>query len=299
MTDLAEHYIRSYVDNVMHVAQQRGSKLMPHVDFQGGYEGKQVSPMKVFGTSEARVGANRNADTPILGTPRTRRWLVPTMIDWGDLVDPQDIIKFGGDPTSSLVEAGAMAVGRALDKSIILPAFFGTAKTGENGEKNTGFKPANIIPVTYDGSGGATDLPLNVEKLKRAKTILRQQEEDLDADTLNIGLPADQAEALLDDIHVISKEFATKARLDEDDLQGYLRFNFVHTETLTKDSNGDWELPVWLTRGMHVGEFTESKNEVGPRPDKTYNTQAYIQRHYGATRTQETKVVKILCKVKT
>lgn len=298
MTDLSPHYITSFIDNVMHVAQTRGSILLPHVDFQSGYEGEKVAPIKTFGSTKARVGAARNADTPIMGTPRDRRWISPTQVDWGDLIDPKDIIAYGGDPTSNLVEAAGMALGRALDEDIIVPAFFGANYTGKSGETSTAFDTSNSVAVTYDGAGGSTNLGLTAAKLARAKRLLKGNKERLDMDVLNIAYPADQHEALMEDIHTTSKDYAVKARKDEDDIQGYMGYNFIPFEGLVTQSDGDYHLPVWLSKGMHCGEFGTKKDRITERADKSYNTQIYMQRFWGATRTQETKVARIICEPK-
>jgi len=295
MVDLSPHNIQSYIDNTIHVAQIQGSVLLPHCWHGTGYSGKKASPVKTFGTTKARVNSGRNADTPIMGTPRDRRWLSPNEIEWGDLVDSLDIVNFGDDPTSDLVLAGGMALGRAIDEDIIIPAFFGTNYTGENGETATTFPSGNEVAAVFDGQGGATPLGLTATKIARAKRILKGNKERVDLDVLNLAYPADQHEKLAEDIFTTSKDFATKARKDEDDFQGYMGINFIPYEGLVEQSDGDLWLPMWLSRGMHVGEYEEHERDVYKRGDKKNNTQVYFQEFWGATRTQETKVVKIIC----
>lgn len=276
-----------YKTNVEHLLQQKDSRFAQAVT-QDTYHGDSGMPVNQIGTATATKKTVRGGDTVLSNTPKDRRWVYPSDYEWADLIDTEDKLKAIVDPTSPYAEAGRMAMARAKDDEIIA-AFFADAKTGQTGATTTSF-PTSTQQVAAGGAG------LTVTKLRAAKKILMAAEVDLDSDPLFCAIDADKHDDLLADIQVTSRDFNDEGRpvLKEGKVTQFMGFIFIHSERLLS-SGGNLRVPAWAKSGMHLGTWNELFTDIGPRRDKSAATQVLVKGSYGATRTQEKKIVEILC----
>jgi hypothetical protein len=288
--NITTHFVQQYTTNVQLLLQQKGSKLRNTVTV-GSYTGKAAKAIEQVGPVTAQKRTIRHGDTPLISTPADARWVFPTDYEWADLIDDQDKLRMLIDPTSSYSQNGAYALGRAMDDEII-SAFFATAKTGENGSDNTVFG-ANQDVVVGTGSTGATGL--NISKLREAKKILMQNEVDIDNDPLFCIITAQQHDDLLNEAQAISLDYNTRPVLVDGKITAFMGFNFVHTERLPLNSSSQRRVPAFAKSGMHLGMFNDINTMISERADKGYATQVYVKGTFGATRTEEGKVVEIVC----
>jgi hypothetical protein len=72
-------------------------------------------------------------------------------------------------------------------------------------------------------------------------------------------------------------------------------FKFIHTELLGVDSSTNRRVIAWARSGVHLGLWNDINSRISERDDKSYSTQVYVKGTFGATRTEEGKVVEILC----
>jgi hypothetical protein len=288
--NITTHFVQQYTTNVQLLLQQKGSKLRNTVTV-GSYTGKAAKAIEQVGPVTAQKRTIRHGDTPLISTPADARWVFPTDYEWADLIDDQDKLRMLIDPTSSYSQNGAYALGRAMDDEIIT-AFFATAKTGENGSDNTVFGvDQDVVVVT--GSTGATGL--NISKLREAKKILMQNEVDIDNDPLFCIITASQHDDLLNEAQAISLDYNTRPVLVDGKITAFMGFNFVHTERLPLNSSSQRRVPAFAKSGMHLGMFNDINTMISERADKGYATQVYVKGTFGATRTEEGKVVEIVC----
>jgi hypothetical protein len=165
-------FVEQYSANVMHLSQQKGSRLRSAVDMET-VTGKNAF-FEQIGSVAARKRPSRHADTPQMDTPHARRRVSLVDYDWADLIDNEDRVRMLIDPTSPYAQAAAFAMGRAIDEAII-EAADGTAYTGVSGSTATAFDTSNIVDVQV-GVSPAADTGLNVGKLRAAKEILDASE---------------------------------------------------------------------------------------------------------------------------
>jgi len=288
--NITTHFVQQYTTNVQLLLQQKGSKLRNTVTV-GSYTGKAAKAIEQVGPVTAQKRTIRHGDTPLISTPADARWVFPVDYEWADLIDDQDKLRMLIDPTSSYSQNGAYALGRAMDDEII-SAFFATAKTGENGSDNTVFGVDQDV-VVGTGSTGATGL--NISKLREAKKILMQNEVDIDNDPLFCIITAQQHDDLLNEAQAISLDYNTRPVLVDGKITAFMGFNFVHTERLPLNSSSQRRVPAFAKSGMHLGMFNDINTMISERADKGYATQVYVKGTFGATRTEEGKVVEIVC----
>lgn len=288
--NITTHFVQQYTTNVQLLLQQKGSKLRNTVTV-GSYTGKAAKAIEQVGPVTAQKRTIRHGDTPLISTPADARWVFPVDYEWADLIDDQDKLRMLIDPTSSYSQNGAYALGRAMDDEII-SAFFADAKTGENGSTTTVFG-VNQDVVVATGSTGATGL--NISKLREAKKILMQNEVDIDNDPLFCIITASQHDDLLNEAQAISLDYNTRPVLVDGKITAFMGFNFIHTERLPLNGSSQRRVPAFAKSGMHLGLFNDINTMISERADKGYATQVYVKGTFGATRTEEGKVVEIVC----
>jgi hypothetical protein len=288
--NVTTHFVQQYTTNVQLLLQQKGSKLRNTVTV-GSYTGKAAKAIEQVGPVTAQKRVIRHGDTPLISTPADARWVFPVDYEWADLIDDQDKLRMLIDPQSSYAQNGAYALGRAMDDEII-EAFFGVSKTGENGSTNTSFGSGQDVSVST-GSTGATGL--NISKLREAKKILMENEVDIDNDPLFCIISAEQHDDLLNEAQAISLDYNTKPVLVDGKITAFMGFNFIHTERLPVDGSTHRRVAAFAKSGMHLGFWNDINTMISERADKGYATQVYVKGTFGATRTEEKKVVEIKC----
>jgi len=284
--EVSTAFVQQYTTNVALLLQQRGSKLRDCCTV-GSYTGKAAKAVEQVGAVTAQVRTTRHSDTPLISTPHDARWVFPTDYEWADMVDDQDKLRMLIDPTSPYAMNGAYALGRAMD-DLIITAALGDSKTGENGTTTTAFATA----TQQIAAGGAG---MTIAKLRQAKKIFMRNEIDSDMDPLYIAMTAEQIEDLLATTEVTSSDYNTVKALVQGDIDTFMGFKFVQIERLGVDGSSARRVIAWAKSGLHIGMWNDINTRIGERADKSYSTQIYVKGTFGATRTEEKKVVEILC----
>lgn len=290
--NLPSHFVMQYASTINLLLQAKGSKLRDKV-MTGSHVGKQASPVDQIGAVEAQRVTSRFSAMGRVDAAVSRRWVAPVSYDLPQLVDHFDKLKLINEPQSAFVQNAVYAMGRAMDREIIA-AFTGSALTGETGSSTTSFTAANEVDVATGGSNSR----LNVAKLRAVRELIKAAHIDMDEDPIYVGITAKDDAALLNEIEIISTDFAAaeKPVLVDGKLKQFLGMNFVHCELLETLAAGTNEvnLPVWAKSGMHLGMWEDVKTSVSQRHDLQGEPwQVYVSGTFGATRIDEAKVFNI------
>ena len=267
--EILDWSVIDYKSTVEALLQQRGSKFRGAV-MEDSYHGKSGAAVNQIGAVNAVARTTRHADTPLIETPHDKRWVYPTDYEWADLIDDADKLKVIADPTSPYAINGAMALGRSMD-DLIIAAATGTAKTGEDGTTSTVLGSGQVAATTAGG--------LTIAKLREAMQLLIAAEVDVDNEELYCAIGAQQHDDLLGQTQAISL---------------FMGFNFVDSQRLAL-SGTDRTAICWAKSGLHLGIWNDINARITERDDKSYSTQVYVKASFGATRTEEKKVVAITC----
>lgn len=302
-TQVSTAFVKQYMNNVDFLVQQKGSRLRNAVNVVTGVRGEQVFMDRIGPTTAQRV-TSRHADSPLISTPHDRRRLTPVSYDWGDLIDDVDKLKMLIDPTSPYAMNAAMAMGRAIDDEIIAAAFgtaYGStgdsATSGSDSSSSIAFPTATQqVAVNYQSAG---DCVLSVDKLIRAREILAANEAD-DYDLggnpqLYIVANARQMGGLLRQTQLQSIDYNTVRALVAGEINSFMGFNFIRSERILTDANGDDRVIAFHRSGLGLAVFDDINARISERPDKRFSTYVYYKMTIGATRLEEEKVVEILC----
>lgn len=290
-------FVQQYKANLELLLQQKGSRLRSAV-MSDTYIGKAGKAIEQIGAVKAVKRTTRHGDTPLISTPHDARWVFPTDYDVPDLIDDVDKLRMLIDPTSAYAQNQAASLGRAIDQELI-DAALGTAKTGENGSTSTVFDTANEIAVDF-GAGAATGLTL--PKLREAKRLLMLNDAD-PSERMYVAIHAKQHDDLLGETQVVSLDYNTKPVLVDGMVTAFMGFNFIafggknttQSAVINVDGSSYRRCFAWVESGLHLGLWNDINVDIGPRRDKLNSIQVLSTMTVGATRTQEDKVIEILC----
>ena len=281
-TQITTAFVNQFSANVSMLSQQMGSLLRSAVDVES------VTGEKAFfdqvGSVAAVARTSRNADTPILETPHSRRQVSLTTYEWADLIDDADKVRMLSDPTSSYARAAAAAIGRSMDDTVIA-ALGGTAATGKAGATSTALPAASKIA---HGSAGLT-----IAKLVTAKKKLDEGNVDPSVPRYIVVSP-EQIEDLLNTTSVTSSDFNTVKALVQGDVDTFVGFKFITSNRLTTDGTSRLTY-AFAQDGLKLAIGKDVMAKIDERADKSYSTQVFYCSTFGATRMEEVKVVEIAC----
>jgi len=282
-TQITTAFVEQYKSNVLHLAQQKGSRLRDTVRFES-VTGKNHFFERI-GAVSAQNRTSRHSDTPRMDTPHSRRRVSMDDYDWADLIDQEDKVRMLITPQSEYAMAGANAMGRAMDTAII-EAAVGNAYGGAAGGTTIALPSAQKV---VHGSAGLT-----VAKLLSAKEILDGADVDPEEERFCI-LSAKQVTDLLNTTEVKSSDYNTVKALAQGQLDTFLGFKFIRSERLGTDTNGDRQVTVYNKSGLGLAMGSEIQTRISERDDKNYATQVFLSMTIGATRVEDEKVVEIAC----
>ncbi len=287
---IEQGYIQQYRANIQLALQAQGGKLVPFVD-SGRYQGKQAMVVEEIGETTTRTRTARHEATPRMDLDHAPRWVTPVMEDWATIIDKKyDVVKRLTDPTSQYASSAAKAFGRSKDQAI-LDAFFAASRSGQDGSGTTAFPASQDIAVDV---GAAAATGLNVAKLRAVRKLFTENHVDLDQEQIYMAITAQQEDDLLADIQVTSRDYSPDYALKDGKITHFMGIRFVSSQLVTKNGTTR-EVPAWVKSGLHLGIWDEMEVEVSKRDDLSYNWQIYASQHFGATRTNEKKIVRVLC----
>lgn len=294
--NLPSLYGQQYASSVALLSQQRTSRFVQGVMVQGGYRGKQASPVDQFGAVEMQPVTGRYQTKVRTDAPVDRRWVTPSPFDLQQLEDTFDRLKLLNDPKSAYNLNTVAAQFRKKD-DLIISAMFGTALTGESGGTSTILPTSTSTNVVSVSEGGTTS-NMNVQKLKKGIELLLTNNVDLEFEEVWCGIGPKQNTALLNEIEVIHGDYS-KATIDSKGrVTSYMGINFAHSNRLptgTDDAAGtSRSIPLWCKSGMHLGLWEDAIYRVRQAAElKGEPWEIYCYMMIGATRTEEAKMIRI------
>ena len=282
-TQITTAFVEQYKSNVLHLAQQKGSRLRNAVRVEM-VTGKSAFFERI-GSTAAEKRTSRHSDTPRMDTPHSRRKVSLDDYDWADLIDQEDKVRMLISPQSEYAIAGANAMGRAMDTAII-DAATGTAYSGAAGGTSVS------LPSGQKVAHSSADL--SVAKLRSAKKILDAAEVDPDEERFLV-CSAEQIDALLAETEVTSSDFNTIKTLVQGDIDTFMGFKFIRSERLNTDRNPSSQVLAFAKSAIGIAIGADISTKISERADKNYATQVFLSMTIGATRIEEEKMVEIAC----
>lgn len=303
-------FVQGYKNNIHMLSQQKTPRLFGTVRQE-----RQASKMDFYeriGLTEANDVTQRNRDTPINNAPLSRRAVVLQDQDWGELIDSLDRVRMIINPDDRFVQIAVAALNRKQD-DIFIAAHLGIAKAGEGGQVSVPF-PESQRTVATNAAGTAL-ATLSVRTLKRVSR--KYDDADIDEDeTRYFVFNGAQKEALLDELEIASADYNSVKALVMGQINSFMGFTFIRSERLpvlatainvanfaTGETTGGGDtvpagsdrLISYTTNGMLASSGMDITVKIGPRPDKAWSTQIFVEQSKGAVRMEEELCQEILC----
>ena len=284
---IEEAFQLTYAQVVEHLLQEKGSKLERTVMVRNGCSGTRFKAINQIGSRTAQQLTSRHTPTAYTDTPHSSRWVVPHHYVDADLFDEEDDLESLIDPTNDYAMAQAEAIGRAKDAAII-DALDGDAVTGQDGTDTTAFDSSN--QQVASGSTG-----LNTDKLEEAMQILLEANVDPTREEMFVLVAPKQHNEMLNQTKAISQDYMPAPVLQDGLIGRYAGFNFVLMNSLPKVGNDRYcfAYPKSAIRFCNWGPGIRARMDV--MPNLNYSTQVHTKASFGAVRSEEGKVVRILC----
>jgi len=290
---LVNLFTTQFSTNIELLLQQMGSLLRGKIR-EGFHVGKMASPINQIGAISSQAPAGRFAPLQRVDANLVRRWVFPQERELPQLVDQFDEYQTVVDPKSMYAQNTAMAFGRDWDDAIIA-AFFGTAQTGQDAANLTGETASTTTYGVSDTFGSSASTGLTVAKIIEARRIMRHYHVDVDTDPLSLLIGSKQESDLLQQVQVVSTEFADRPILTNGKLTQFLGFDITVSERLSPGTASLRQCYAWAKSGMYLGMWKDMEVQMDRRVDLSSQPwQIYAKHMYGATRTQLGKVIQIL-----
>jgi len=318
---ITQAMVQQYRNNVIHLAQQKGSRLRSCVRTTPNIVGLNYYYERI-GATAVQVKQSRHSPTPLISTPHSRRRVSMNTYQWGDLVDNDDQLKILINPESEYAIAGMNAFGRMTD-DIIIAAMLGTAFAGPDGATGVTL-PSTGGPTTFGqyvpNTTIANDLSiqtapaaandastLSPQRLRAIKLLFDAQDVDPDEERFILVSPGN-LKNLLSFAQVTSADYNTVKALAEGAVDTYMGFKFIMSNRIpvvnTASALGITYAPIggisaagnrlvvaWARAGVGYALQEDVLTEIAKRPDMSFSTQIYMEMVMGATRIEEAKVV--------
>lgn len=300
---VTDAFVQQFTGNVSLLAQQLMSRLRPTI-IEDQITGEAAYLEQLAPTAARKVIA-RHSDSPIMNSQHLRRRVAPYDYDWGDLIDVEDKVRLLIDPASAYARNAAAALERGIDDEIIgclwANAYTGhagsTVVTWPNGNSESSpTAPAGTQVAVNDwtyGTGNGNS-GLTISKLISASVALDAAEGDEDEERY-IVITAKQKGNLLATTEATNADYAAVKALVDGKIDTFMGFKFIHSERLSKDSNGYTRVPVYRKSGLGIGIAKDIWSRITERGDKRFSWYVYAAMSLGATRLEEAKLVELKC----
>jgi hypothetical protein len=306
---ITEAFVNEFHSNVVHLSQQKGSKLQDKVrkETQGG----ESDFFDRIGAVDAQKKTGRHSDTTYMNTPHSRRKVTTSPYFFADIVDKEDKVRVLNSPESEYLIAALNALGRGKDDEIIAAAL-GDAWGGDKGQTQIPLPDSQKL-VAFDGST-TTGVGLNVDTLRMANFKFENAEVDEDLKKF-FAINSYAKMSLLGQTAITSADYNSVKALVSGQVNEFMGFNFVSLERLPRSSsnvtytisNGLFGAGTgtvtaaksrcgfaWAQDGLLMSTAEEIMTKIDVLPTKHYSTQVYARMNIGATRMEEVKVLEVI-----
>jgi len=283
--EVPDHFAEQYTTNWELLLQEKAPIFLPAVTVESYTGAKSAQVIKQFGQVEMQEKTTRNADTTFSEIQHKQRWVFPTDFTLTLPIDKEDELKMLNSPKSAYVEAHRAAFARKVN-DIIRDAALGSAKTGTNGGTTTAFDTSG--QQIASGSAGLT-----ITKLRTVKQTFSENE--VMDEPIHMAVSPKQITDLLESTEVTSSDFNSVRALVDGSVNSFMGITFHVSNRLSLDGASARRCFAWVPSGIVFGQWNGFNVRIDERADKEYLWQVFGSATIGATRTQEEKVVEVLC----
>lgn len=285
-------YARKYAAGIELLAQQMKSVTESTVRVESGV-GSEAVFLDQVGVVRMQEKSGSAVNIPVINTPHARRMVTPRDFYMRDFIDAFDRLKIFNDPQNAYTEAFVAAGQRQKDK-LVIDAALGTANTGKQGTT------AVTLPAGQAIAAGGTGFTF--AKVQEAIRILRNANAIMQGEEVTCLYTSFQEKEFLNQTEVKSFDYNTQKALVEGEAGTFYTVRFKRVEDIAADADG--RMLPWASSTRSCVMYAKQGVALVKWKD-VYGRLAWIDEREawqvmaglsaGATRMQETKVVKIDC----
>ena len=268
---------QAFSQNVMQLAQQKYSKLLPCVYQKPDVTGK-VFFQDQIGQWSMEAKGGRNVQTPNNDPNLGRRR--GTMVDYHDnrMLDRGDELRTISNPRSQYSIAAASAIGRKMDE-IIITAAINSADSGETGS----------VSVTQGNIVLATAASMTLARIIAVKQALDDQDVE-EEDRFFVVKPA-VLDNLLNLTAATSSDYTMIKSLIEGKITSWMGFQWIMSTRIAAVSSSTLLGVAFQRNGICAAQLQSPLVRTDERADLSYSWQLYYELNMGAVRLEESRVV--------
>lgn len=283
-------YAQAYAANIMQLAQQKYSKLMPICYMKPNVRGKTYFQDQI-GQWAMETKGGRNTQTPNNDPNMARR--MGTMIDYHDnrLLDRGDELRMLSDPRSAYTIAAASSLGRRIDQEIA-NKILATSNTGETGSTSITLGTTAVTAHVNPTNGGTTGTAatLTFQRVLDAKKALDL--EDVEMEDRFFVVSPHGLEQLLGTTQATSSDYVAIKSLVRGEIDTWMGFKWIMSTQLS--SSGTTTSCFAMQRyGVCMALSSQPLVRTDERKDLSYSWQVYYELNIGVVRLEESRVVQI------
>ena len=282
-------YGQAYAQNIMQLAQQKYSKLMPLVYIKPNVKAKTFFQDQI-GKWSMQTKGGRNVQTPNNDPNLARR--MGTLVDYHDnrMLDRGDELRTISDPRSAYTIAGAASLGRQID-TVIANRLLATANTGETGSGTITLGTTSIAAhVNPTGTATGTPATLTFARVRNVKRVLDLEDVEME-DRFFVVSPSGM-DQLLNTTQATSSDYAAVKALVRGEIDTWMGFKWIMSTNLS--SSGTITSCFALQRyALALALGSEPIVRTDERTDLSYSWQVYYELNIGAVRLEEARVVQV------
>jgi hypothetical protein len=270
-------YGQAFSQNVMQLAQQKYSRLLPCVYQKPNVTGK-VFFQDQIGQWSMEAKASRNVATPNNDPNLTRRRC--DMVDYHDnrMLDRGDELRSISDPRSQYTVAAASSIGRKMDE-IIITAAINSALAGETGA--TTVTQGNIVL--------ATAASMTLARIIAVKQALDDADVELE-DRFFVVKPG-VLDNLLNLATATSADYNAVKGLISGQITEWMGFKWIMSTRIAAVSSSTLLGVAFQRFGLCAAQLQAPLVRTDERADLSYSWQVYYELNMGACRLEESRVV--------
>lgn len=287
---IGTQYIKTFESNVIHLAQQKYSKL------RGLLTTKATGTMQhSFRVTSARgamqvkanqgINGGKYIDTTMESQVYNDRLAIPGAYYTADTYEWDDLTKMLADPQSILTTSMAAQVGREMDDRIVTAYHASALDTVGN---STVFAAANTVAAAAGGANifGFSDLT-NLNELMLLGEIDPDEEKF-------IVVPPRAVTKLLNDNKATSVDYVSLRTLEGNGtIKNYLGFTWIVSNRLNVPAANQRYIMAFTRDAAGIVVTKEPFTEIGKHPGKQFATVVQVALEFGAVRIQEAKAFRM------
>jgi len=274
-------FIEQYKDNVIQLAQQKFSKVRPHVMEEAG-KGEAYNHDRLDATAAVEKTARR-VETVFVDDTWDRRVTTPRTFTHTMTIEHEDKVQMLVNPESAYSESQAMAMARQYD-DLIIEAATGDALDG------TG------TPVTFplgqvigDGS-----VPISFDLLTAVQEKFLENEIDMDVPKIMIVGPT-QIRKLMQLTEQTSADYVRREALQKLSATGicpnWMGFTWLMSNRLLIPDTGELGCLAMTKKALTLVVNQDIFVRIGENPSFSYMIQLFSQFTAGCSRTIDEEIV--------